>query len=306
MYIIKQIPEDFIVKERSTVKPQKNGRFTYFILEKKNLNTLDAIQLIARKLKIPLKKFSFAGNKDKIAITTQLCSVDGVGKRIEAITSPNINLTYLGQGEKPVSLGDLEGNYFQITVRNITKKPKKINSFINYFGEQRFSKNNEKIGKALVKKDFEKACLWIDQKNVKEYLKEHPTNFIGALRQLHKKLLKLYIHSYQSYLWNKIVEELSKTKLPKEFPLIGFDTEITPEIKIVLEREKITVRDFIIKQIPEISAEGNTRKTITKVKELHVWELENDNLNKNKKKCKIDFFLTKGCYATEFIRQLFM
>lgn len=313
MYILKQLPEDFFVKEKSTIQPESSGRFTYFLLKKKDYNTIRALQRIADKLKMPLKRLGFAGNKDKIAITEQVCSVDGIGKKIEAIKIPNIGLKYLGQGSKPVSLGDLEGNYFEIIVRNIVKAPKPINSFINYFGEQRFSSSNIKIGKALLKRDFEKACILIDDSSVKEYLKSSPTNFIGALRRLPKKLLRLYISSYQSFLWNETVKELIKmnVKLPKAVPILGFGTEIEDKmlvkvIEILMKKEKIVFRDFIIKEFPELSSEGGSRAVITSVRDLVIGELKSDELNPKMKKCRISFFLDKGCYATEFIRQLFV
>ena len=69
MYKIKQLPEDFIVKEISHVNPQLNGQYAYFILKKTNLTTIDALQILSNKFKIPLKNFGFAGNKDKKAVT---------------------------------------------------------------------------------------------------------------------------------------------------------------------------------------------------------------------------------------------
>lgn len=311
MYILKQVPEDFIVKEKSLVELKKRGRFTYFLLKKKNSNTIDILNLIAKKVRMPLKKFGFAGNKDKIAITEQVCSVQELGFNIENIQGHDLKITVLGRGNKPVNLGDLEGNYFEIVVRNVEELPKPVDFFINYFGKQRFSKNNAEIGKALIKKEFEKACLLVDQNVVKDFLKNNPANFIAALRQLPKRLLRLYVHSYQSFFWNKTVEELVKQEeLPDEVPIIGFDDEIeNPKIKEMIKKmmakENIDFRDFIIKEFPELSSEGSSRKVKAKVKDLSIGELEEDELNQNKKKFRISFFLDKGCYATEFIRQLF-
>ncbi len=311
MYILKQIPEDFIVKEKSIVEPKKQGRFTYFLLRKKKSNTIDALKLIAKKNRMPLKKFGFAGNKDKTAVTEQICSVQGPNVNIKNIHGPVLKIIVLGRGDRPVSLGDLEGNYFEIMVRNVEELPKPIDSFTNYFGEQRFGTNNIEIGKALVKKEFEKACLLVDQDVVKDFLENNPTNFIAALRQLPKRLLRLYVHSYQSFFWNKTVKELVKQEeLLDEVPIIGFDNEIeNPKIKEITEKmmakEGIDFRDFIIKEFPEISSEGSFRKVKAKVKDLLISELEEDELNQNKKKFRMSFFLDKGCYATEFIRQLF-
>ena len=50
-----------------------------------------------------------------------------------------------------------------------------------------------------------------------EYLEKNKNDYIGALRLIPKKILWLYIHSYQSYLWNIIAKKSKKHK--KTFPL---------------------------------------------------------------------------------------
>jgi tRNA(Glu) U13 pseudouridine synthase TruD len=67
--IIKQKPEDFIVDE--VIKLDlSGGDYHYFKLTKKNRNTLDVIKQISRT--VPRNQISFAGTKDKVAITTLL------------------------------------------------------------------------------------------------------------------------------------------------------------------------------------------------------------------------------------------
>ena len=73
--MIKSRPSDFIVSEIPSIKFGRQGRYKYFLLEKKNYNTEDAIIILSKHFKIPRKKFSYAGTKDKVAITKQYCSV---------------------------------------------------------------------------------------------------------------------------------------------------------------------------------------------------------------------------------------
>lgn len=309
MYRIKELPEDFIVKEISTIKPVEKGKYTYFSLKKKNYNTIRAIEHIANALRINPKKIGFAGNKDKIAITEQMCSVPEIDKeRLEKLKLKDIEITYLGKGNEPISLGDLEGNEFDITVRNIDKKPRAKKKFINYFGEQRFGKINVPVGKAIVKKDFKKAVkLMLSNKGpeeikIRDYNQNNPTNYVGALKTLPLKILKIYIHAYQSWIWNKVVEKIEKKGA---LPLVGFGTIINNALLAdFLAEERIEPRDFIIKEIPELSSEGDERKIIEEAKDLKIEKLDEDEINKGKKKVKIKFKLTKGSYATEFLRQL--
>ncbi len=294
MYKIKQKPEDFIVNEITNIKLKKKGNYSIFLLKKKNYTTEKAVQTIANKLNIPRKFISYAGNKDKVAITTQYISIKNV--KIKELELKDIRLDFKGYLDKPVLLGDLKGNEFVIKVIS-NKTPKKITKMINYFGEQRFSKNNKEIGKLIVKRDFKRAVSLIiknDSEQVKEYLSKNPNDYIGALRKIPLKILKLYVHSYQSYLWNEMVVKSNV----KYIPIIGFGTKITENIKGILEKEEITTRDFIIKQIPELSSEGVERDLFVNIKNLKI--------EKIKKGYIIRFTLPKGSYATEVIKQIFL
>lgn len=311
MYKIKTIPEDFIVKEITDIK-LKEGDYSIFLLGKKKYTTIKAIQLIANKLKIKLKRIGFAGIKDKKAITEQYISIFNVDKdRVLNLKIKDISLRYIGKLDKPLSLGDLKGNKFRIIIRNINKKDiknfnKNKNKLIpNYFGEQRFSKNNKEVGKNIVKNDFKKAISFIKKDKeykIEDYLKKNKNNFIGALRLIPIKILKLYVHSYQSYLWNLTVKKYLKVdnKL-KKIPIIGFGAEIRDNkikkiIDDILKKEKINQREFIIRKFPELSSEGGERDLFIDIKNFKY------KINKN---IKLNFFLPKGCYATTVVEFLF-
>ncbi len=310
---LKQVPEDFIVKEISTIIPEKEGEYTYFLLKKKNHTTLTAMAKVGIMLRTPPKWFGCAGNKDKVAITEQVCSVAAISPdSLRSLDIPGIELVPLGKGNKPVSLGDLKGNQFEIVVRDVEKLPMPKTKFINYFGEQRFSTNNSEIGKAIIKKDFEQAvALLLSTKSlaslqVNKVLTSQPKNYLGALKTLPLKLLKLYVHAYQSLLWNEMAKEYaSKNEQNKKIQIIGFGTHPDKEIEEVLKREGINVRDFVIKEFPELSSEGTERDVFVEAKDFKMGELEDDELNQGRKKVRLEFILPPGSYATEFVNQLF-
>jgi len=194
MYLIKQLPEDFVVKEISNIKTDVNGQYAYFILKKTNITTVGALEILSKKFGIPLKNFGFAGNKDKNAITEQKISMFRGSKNFENFEFNNIELKYLGNKKEHVSLGDLEGNEFVITIRNLKTgeinkikilQNKKI-KIPNLYGPQRFSKNNSLVGKAIIKKDFKKAVELILENNgkiedkIKEILWKNKNKFYAA------------------------------------------------------------------------------------------------------------------------------
>src|SRR3989344_4626570 len=172
MYKLKQIPEDFVVIEVPAVKTETQGRFLYFWLKKKGLNTLDVVKELARQLRIQEKDIGFAGSKDKHAVTEQMISINGMRKEaVEKLKFENIHLDFYDFGSKPISLGDLQGNKFEIVIRNLdNEKIEKTDYLENYFDEQRFSENNVKIGRYLLKKEFGKAAALVDDFKVRKYL----------------------------------------------------------------------------------------------------------------------------------------
>lgn len=307
VYQIKQLPEDFVVKEISKIKIKDRGRYLYFRLKKKDWNTLDVVKEMSKRLKIAIKDIGFAGNKDKKAVTEQLISVKNVKReKLEKIKLKDVSLEFLGYGDEPITLGDLERNYFEIIVRNLDdfklKVPKKI---VNYFDEQRFGKNNVAVGKSLIKKDFKKACKLLE-------LEVKNNDYIGALKMIPKRLLRMYVNAYQSFIWNETVKEVVDNRMKaKEIPLVGFGTELNefPEMKKIiediLEKEKIGLNDFIIKQIPELSQEGGLRKIFIEVKDFKILEKGDDKLNEGKKKFEISFTLPKGSYGTMVVKEIF-
>ncbi|EPX74512.1 pseudouridine synthase [Schizosaccharomyces octosporus yFS286] len=153
------------------------GEYCYFHLYKENRDSMDCLGKIARLLKIPTKLLSIAGTKDRRGITCQRAAVRHVrASRLAQLNAGSLsNSTYgflLGNysyGNSPLKLGDLQGNEFQVVLRDVSTPEDKIelcmssikeHGFINYFGLQRFgtsSVGTHTIGIALLQSDWKKA-----------------------------------------------------------------------------------------------------------------------------------------------------
>jgi len=323
MFNIKQVPEDFIVEEITKHNLVDKGKYLICLMEKKNYTTEDAIQTICRILNTSRKIAGYAGIKDRNAITKQYISLERIKReRTERLKMNDIKLKPLGYSDEPISLGNLEGNRFEIIVRNLNPgfKPQIKNLIPNYFGTQRFSGYNVNIGQALVFRDFKKAAELISIHEgkygvfVSEYLQSHPTDFLNAIRKVPKKIVMLYVHAYQSNLWNRSVkrylslgEEIAEDSI---MPVLGFATEITDSVikgivHDIMKSENLTFRDFIIREMPEFSFEGNDRRIFMELRDLEILKPENDELNNGMMKQKVCFLLGKGSYATMVIEEMF-
>ncbi|MEA3378108.1 MAG: tRNA pseudouridine(13) synthase TruD [Nanoarchaeota archaeon] len=320
---IKQIPEDFQVKEIIKMKLEE-GPYTYLKIKKKQWTTFEIIKKIGFELKIKEKRLSFAGIKDKQAITEQIISIFKIPKNcLKNIKIKGLKIEILGTGKEKIHSGLLAGNEFVITVRNLIHSSKlDIRNMPNYFDSQRFGKNstNHIAGKALIKKDFQKACQLLD-------FKVENNDYVKALKK-NLKLLKLILNSYQSYIFNQVLAEYVKSKSPvyKEIktkfgklifssyydnikiPLLSFDTQIKGPAKAIyqniLESEGISQKDFIIRQMPELLTLTHFRQGFVKILDLKS-EIQKDELNPNRLKQIFRFRLPKGSYATIAIKAFF-
>jgi len=181
---IKRKPEDFIVEEVPLLEPKKEGNFRLLKLTKSNVSTLEALRVLSRFAKIPLKEIGFDGLKDKFAVTTQYLTIPAnyplekicfkpVKNRWTEVPTVKIGkemgfcVEAVGFVNSPLNLGDLKGNRFTITIRNFEKNLRerfyknlevvKNYGFPNYFGEQRFGSiksRDDFVLRYLLKGDF--------------------------------------------------------------------------------------------------------------------------------------------------------
>jgi tRNA pseudouridine13 synthase len=145
------------------------GQFTVFVMQKTGWNTAQALKSVAQKVNRGIKSVGFAGTKDRMAQSTQLCSIFGVEpEQIASVKIKDIAINGAWKSDTRVELGMLAGNHFEITLKNasgtdsIAQNVRELNGvFPNYFGEQRFGtrKNNVDIGLSILKGDFEGAAM---------------------------------------------------------------------------------------------------------------------------------------------------
>lgn len=157
--------------------------YLHFTLYKTNRDTMDVIHNISKLIRTPNKSISFAGTKDRRGVTCQRVSIHrGKVLRVNALNNmrkSNFKLGAFAYEDEPLKLGDLKGNEFTITLRDVKLSGAheqsgevdireiinqsfaslKEKGFINYFGLQRFgsfSVATHKFGIALLHEDWGK------------------------------------------------------------------------------------------------------------------------------------------------------
>ena len=273
---LRTMPEDFIVDEVPILPPRDdNGPYAIIQVKAENWENNRLLHYMAGALKIARERISFAGTKDKRAITTQFYSIKTDEESVKSINIPHLKIKYMYQSNDPLKLGHLHGNNFWIrikdtvikgveldsTLTSITEVLENLNGFPNYFGVQRFGSLRpitHTIGEYLVKGDIEGAVMrYIGQSTPKEdpniqrirnqvyrskdfasaleeypselyfekkmlkHLADRPEDFIGALRSLPRNLQMMFVHAYQSYMFNIILSKRIEQGLSLQKPEVG-------------------------------------------------------------------------------------
>jgi tRNA pseudouridine13 synthase len=209
---IKEKFEDFVVKEVMKKPEKKTGAYTYFTLKKTNWTTMDALNKIAKYCHTSWKRFTFAGTKDRSAITEQLISVKGISEEVlKKLKIKDMELKDFFTSDEPLRLGNLIGNEFIVTVRDYESKDVKKslkefkelinNGLLNYFGEQRFGiqrPNNHFMGKNILRENYEEVLKELlaksyeqegeESKKARNYLWNNWKDWKGALEIFPKYL----------------------------------------------------------------------------------------------------------------------
>lgn len=174
--ILRFNPEDFIVEEIQASFPKDSqGHFLLVWVQSRNWETNDLIRELANKLHISKNRISFAGTKDKRAVTSQVfCFYRITEEKIQSISIPDVTCEILHRTIKRVKIGDLNGNKFTITIRDIDplvnrdqveqiiQELQVLKGFPNFFGVQRFGgirPITHLVGRAMVNADFEQAVM---------------------------------------------------------------------------------------------------------------------------------------------------
>jgi tRNA pseudouridine13 synthase len=268
--------EDFVVEEMSSPPSESiEGEYTIARIKVKNWETNRLIRLLSRQLGISRKRIGFAGTKDRRAVTTQLISIKAPFEDVRKLSLRDLEILEVYPSNKGLDLGDLLGNRFEITIRDIKdtdldtknsisnnlKELESLKGFPNFFGHQRFGAVRpitHIVGKKITEGDFKGAVhLYLgnpieiegqeafgarrafdEGRSPADVLKLFPKHlgferallnhlikkegdYIGALNALPKNLLMMFVHAYQSYIFNRILSRRIEKGLLDSVPLIG-------------------------------------------------------------------------------------
>ncbi|MFD2168048.1 tRNA pseudouridine(13) synthase TruD [Thalassotalea euphylliae] len=312
---------DFKVFELLPFAPSGEGEHLMLEVEKSGCNTGFVAKQLAKFFGVKDLQVTYAGLKDRHAVTRQWFGVHIPGKDnidLSAFQLDGVTILQHARHNKKLKIGALIGNRFELTLRNVSNVTEFQQRFTevcqtgvpNYFGEQRFGHGGNNLSKAL--------SLFEGQK----------------IRD--KKKRSMYLSAARSYLFNQTVSArvLNNAFLAPSvddvFMLAGsqsiFNVENDDEMNDIQQR-------FIAHDIDvtapmwgrgELRSSGEIQQLesrIAKENEQLAVGLEQQGLKQERRRIrlnvtqpsltklvdktiKVAFMLPAGCYATTVLREV--
>lgn len=313
--------EDFIVDEIMPVLMSGEGEHSWLQITKKNTNTDTIATLLAKHAGVKPVAVSYAGLKDRHAVTTQWFSVhlpgmpDPVWDELE---SDELKINQIIRHNRKLKRGALSGNRFEIRLRQIKgdqsdweQRLKEIaeNGVPNYFGKQRFGHQMKNLSRALE----------LIEKNKLRRMKPHKRG--------------IYLSAMRSWIFNQIVSQrisgktFSKAQSGDVMMLADshacFAEEMTAEIESRLDNKELhitaamwgkgscmvtdsveilehRIADQYVQFADSLEKAGmkQERRAMRLLPAKMQWQFDVD------KSLVIKFELVKGSYATALLREL--
>lgn len=153
-------PEDFFVDEDLGFAPDDSGEHAFVRIEKRDANTEWVARELARFAGVAPRAVSYAGMKDRRALTRQTFSVHLPGKADpdwSQFRSDAFRVLEARRHGRKLRLGALRGNRFRVLLRAVAGDRDAFEQRLaavvaagvpNYFGEQRFGRGGENVEKA--------------------------------------------------------------------------------------------------------------------------------------------------------------
>jgi tRNA pseudouridine13 synthase len=316
--ILKLNPEDFQVDEIPLMTPSGEGEHIYLHIKKREVNTHWVARLLAEKFGVKENDVSYAGQKDRYAVTTQWFSIYAPKIELTLESRPfseeDIEILVQTRHSKKLRRGDLVGNRFNITLRNVkanedsdisTEELKqsiednlqaiKKKGVPNYFGLQRFGRGGGNMDQAL-------AML------------------TGQRREKNRQKKSMYLSAARSYIFNQVLaarieKGLWGKSLAGDIDVSGAETQAAEKAtapmwgrgRLTSLEETLALEKTIAEPHQDLcdgmehAGLNQERRDIVSNTENMQWQWLEDGDDSSS--LKISFALASGHYATSLLQE---
>lgn len=314
---------DFIVREELGYELAGEGEFVAVKVRKTNANSLFVGEKLAQFAGISDRNMSYAGLKDRHAVTEQWFCLHLAGKETpdfstfsyEGKAGESVEILEVTRHNRKIRVGALAGNHFELLLRDVVENDD-INArlanlqavgFPNYFTEQRFGRDGHNLTQALRWANGEIKVK--DRKKRSFYLsvaRSEVFNLVVSQRIAEGKMAQVEVgdylqlagsHSFFEVKTEDLAESqqrLAEKDVCLTAPLIGENSlNLT-----ACEAEKTIIEQHAsLVALMKAERMGNARRAMLCQPQNLEWTFEPAGL-------RLKFFLDSGSYATALVREL--
>ncbi|MBT0585387.1 tRNA pseudouridine(13) synthase TruD [Alteromonas sp. SM 2104] len=323
----KQQPQDFIVREQLGYAPSGEGEHIYVWLEKTNLNTAFVAEQLAKFCQIPLRNVTYAGRKDKLAVTEQWFGLHIPGNSEpdwQSFALEGARVLSSQRHTKKLRTGVLKGNAFDIRLRDVTLAEDfaerlanvTAHGVPNYFAEQRFGVKQTpddtwQVGGNLALAEKMLAGETIRNRNKRSMaisaLRSWVFNTVVSARVqaslAHQPLPGDAIQlsgSNSFFICDQVDEVLLKRLQERDIlltaPMLGKGELASKDQAFAWESAQLNGFEPARALLSELGLRQERRALLTTPQDL-TWKVNGDDL-------ELQFSLPSGCYATSVLREI--
>ncbi len=309
---------DFIVREELGYPLSGEGEFVAVKIRKTNANTLFVGERLAKFAGISERNMSYAGLKDRHAVTEQWFCLHLAGKETPDFSQfecEGVEVLEVTRHNRKIRVGSLVGNHFELLLRDvseseeITQRLSRLQAvgFPNYFTEQRFGRDGHNLTQALrwangeiTVKDRKKRSFYLSAARsevfnlvVSQRIADHLTQtvLVGDYVQLAGSNSFFIVNESEVA---ETQQRLVSGDVLLTAPLIG---EKSLELTACEQEKAIIERHSTLVALMNKERMTNARRAMLCKPQDFSWQFESEGL-------RLKFFLESGSYATALVREL--
>ena len=291
--VIRRCPDDFSVDEHPAFDPSGEGEHLLLRIEKRGLNTNDVANDLARAMTVAPMDVSFAGLKDRHAVTRQWFSVRTT-RDAPNVAAGGWRVLESARHIRKLRRGDLAGNSFCIRVRDLHGATDDLAERLellrtrgvpNYFGEQRFGRDGANV---------ERARSWVCRR---------PRPAVSAFqRGLHLSTARALLFNavlgqrVVAQTWDRLIEGDVAIEGSPTGPLWGRGRPAASGEALAIEADALTVHHEWLDPLEHLGL-SQERRTFSLCPKGLEWSIDQGCLD-------VRFHLLPGQYATSVLREL--
>lgn len=318
--LLKACAEDFQVDEVLDIPLAGEGEHLWLWVEKRGLNTEDAARRIARAAGVPLRMISYAGLKDRQALTRQWFSLHLPGRAdpdLSAVESPALGILKITRHKRKLQRGAHSANGFTLRLTQLSADRQALEQRLqqilaqgipNYYGLQRFGHNG---GNVLEARRFAASKALPPQRNIRSRLLSAARSYLfnrllaervagGTWSQALPGDLLAFTDSRSFFLAGEAEcgdARLAALDLHPTGPLWGAGESIAAGLEQQFEKSLAAAEAELVEWLAEAGMSHERRILRLPIGGL-TWHYPEPDI------LQLEFVLPAGCFATVLVREL--